>query len=82
MSEEMTIEMSKKIMDDATDKAAELLETKPAIAELILKQLLRVDPEHSTGMQLLGLAKHRLGKNAEAIEIFQVALELDPGNAA
>lgn len=81
MSEEMTIEMSKKIMDDATDKAAELLETKPAIAELILKQLLRVDPEHSTGMQLLGLAKHRLGKNAEAIEIFQVALELDPGNA-
>lgn len=81
MSEEMTVETAKKIMDDATDRAAELLDQKPAIAEVILKQLLRIDPEHSSGLQLFGLAKHRLGKNAEAVEIFQTALELDPTNA-
>jgi tetratricopeptide (TPR) repeat protein len=81
MSEEMTAEMAKKIIDEATDRAAELLDTKPAMAEIILKQLMRIDPEHSTGLQLLGLAKHRLGKNAEAIEIFQTALELYPDNA-
>jgi len=81
MSEEMTIESAKKIIDEATDRAVELLESKPAIAELILKQLLRVDPEHFSGLQLLGLAKHRLGKNTEAIEIFQTTLELDPYNA-
>lgn len=81
MSEEMTVERAKKIMDEAADRAAELLETKPAVAEIILKQLLRVDPEHSAGLQLLGLAKHRLGRNTEAVEIFQTALELDPYNA-
>lgn len=78
---DITLEESKRIMEEATDKAAELLESKPAIAEIILKQLLRVDPEHSSGLQLLGLVKHRLGKNTEAIEIFQTALELDPYNA-
>lgn len=81
MSEEMTVEKAKKIMDDATDKAAELLETKPAVAEIILNQLLKIDPEHSSGLQLFGLAKHRLGKNVEAVEIFQTAIELDPNNA-
>jgi len=81
MSEEMTVERAKKIMDEATDRAAELLETKPAVAEIILKQLLRIDPEHPAGLQLLGLTKHRMGKNTEAVEIFQTALELDPYNA-
>jgi tetratricopeptide (TPR) repeat protein len=81
MSEEMTVESAKRIIEDATDRAAELLESKPAIAEMILKQLIRVDPEHYTGLQLLGLAKHRLGKNTEAVEIFQTLLELDPYNA-
>jgi len=81
MSKEMTTEDAKKIIDEAVDRAAELLSSSPAVAELILKQLMRIDPEHSSGLQLLGLAKHRLGKNTEAIEIFQTALELDPDNA-
>jgi tetratricopeptide (TPR) repeat protein len=69
------------IMDEAVDKAGELLCTKPRIAEIILKQLLKCDPEHLAGLQLLGLCKHRLGENAEAVEIIQTALELDPSNA-
>lgn len=81
MSEEMTAEKAKQIMDEAVDRAAEMLDTKPAVAEVILRQLLRVDPEHPAGLQLLGLSKHRMGQNTEAIEIFQMALELDPYNA-
>jgi tetratricopeptide (TPR) repeat protein len=81
MSEEMTLERAQEIMNEAIDRSAELLESKPAVAELILKQVLRIDPEHPAGLQLLGLAKHRMGQNTEAIEIFQTALELDPYNA-
>jgi Tfp pilus assembly protein PilF len=81
MSEEMTVEQAQQIMDEAIDRSTELLESKPAVAELILKQVLRIDPEHPAGLQLLGLAKHRQGQNTEAIEIFQTALELDPHNA-
>lgn len=81
MSQEMTVEMAKKIIDESTDVAAKFIETNPAISEMILKQLLKVDPEHFSGLQLLGLAKHRLGKNSEAVEIFQTSLELDPYNS-
>jgi len=77
----MTADKAKSIMDDAVDTAGEYLEKKPEIAEIILKQLLRCDPEHLAGLQLLGLAKHRMGKNAEAIEIIQTALDIDPTNA-
>lgn len=69
------------IMNEAVEKAGELLCTKPHIAEIILKQLLKCDPEHLSGLQLLGLCKHRMGENAEAVEIIQTALELDPDNA-
>ena len=77
---EVTLDDSKRIVSEAIDKAVELLEEKPVIAEIILKQILRVDPEHSNALQLLGLANHRLKKNTEAIEIFQTAIELDPDN--
>ena len=78
MSEEMTLDKAKQIMDEAIDRAMELLETKPAVAEVILKQLLKIDPEHSNGLKLLGLVEHRMGKNAESVEILQTAIELDP----
>ena len=77
----ITMNDSKRVMNEAIDTATQLLETNPAIAEIILKQLLRVDPEHFSGLQLLGLAKHRQGKNAEAVEIFQTAIEMDPHSA-
>lgn len=81
MSQEMTLEKAKKIMQEAIDKALELSTVKPLVAEVILKQLLKIDPEHLSALQLLGLIQHRNGKNAEAIEIFQTAIELDPTNA-
>jgi tetratricopeptide (TPR) repeat protein len=81
MSTDNVFERANEIMDEAVDKAGELLCTKPHIAEIILKQLLKCDPEHLSGLQLLGLCKHRMGENAEAVEIIQTALELDPTSA-
>lgn len=78
---EELMQNANQIMDDAVDKAGELLMTKPHIAEIILKQCLRCDPEHNAALQLLGLCKHRMGQNAEAIEIIQTVLDLDPDNA-
>jgi len=78
MAEENILEQADKIMDNAVEVAGQLLCDKPQIAEVVLKQLLKCDPEHLTGLQLLGLCKHRMGQNAEAIEIIQTALELDP----
>lgn len=75
------LDKANQIMDEAIEKAGELLCSKPQIAEIILKQLLKCDPEHLSGLQLLGLCKHRMGENAEAVEIIQTALELDPDNA-
>ncbi len=74
-------ERANEIFDDAIDKASELLMIKPHICEIILKQLLKCDPEHAKALQLLGLAKHRQGQNAEAIEIIQTVLDIDPTNA-
>ena len=69
------------IIEGAIDKASELLMQKPNIAEIILKQILKCDPEHNSALQLLGLCKHRMGQNAEAVEIIQTVLDLDPNNA-
>jgi tetratricopeptide (TPR) repeat protein len=81
MTKDNILEKANEIMDEAVEKAGELLMNKPHIAEIILKQLLRCDPEHLAGLQLLGLCKHRIGENAEAVEIIKTALELDPTNA-
>lgn len=78
---QIDVETTKQIMDEAIEKAGELLMTKPRVAEIILKQLLKCDPENLEGLQLLGLCKHRMGDNAEAIEIIQTALDLDPNSA-
>jgi len=77
MTEEI-FEKADAIMDQAVETAGELLSDKPRVAEVILKQLLKVDPEHLSGLQLLGLCKHRMGQNSEAVEIIQTALDLDP----
>lgn len=81
MTETEVIDQNSRIMDEAVEKAGELLMAKPHIAEIILKQLLKCDPEHLSGLQLLGLCKHRMGENAEAVEIIQTAIELNPEGA-
>lgn len=75
------LEKAEEVMDKAIETAGQLLSDKPNIAEVILKQLLKCDPEHLGGLQLLGLCKHRMGQHAEAIELFQTALEIDPTSA-
>lgn len=75
------LERADEIMDKAIDVAGDYLTEKPQCSEVILKQLLKIDPEHLSGLQMLGLVKHRMGENAEAIEIIQTALDLDPTNA-
>jgi len=75
------LERANDIMDKAIETAGELLGEKPDVAEIVLKQLLKCDPEHLAGLQLLGLCKHRMGQNAEAVEIFQTVIELDPTSA-
>lgn len=72
------LEKADTIMEGAVQKAGEILDSSPKIAEIILKQLLRCDPENLAGLQLFGLCKHRMGKHVEAIEIIQLALDIDP----
>jgi hypothetical protein len=78
---EKLLKHADQIMENAVEVAGQMMANKPHVAEIILRQLLRCDPEHLGGLQILGLCKHRMGQSAEAIEIFQTALELDPTNA-
>lgn len=81
MTNEILAEKANDIMKEAIKIAGELLHEKPLVAQIVLKQLLKCDPEHLEGLQLLGLCKHRLGENAEAVEVIQTALELNPESA-
>lgn len=82
VQEQMTAEKAKEIIDQATDKAVEYLsQDKPQIAEILVKQILRCDPEHLSALQILGLCKYRMDRYIEAVEIFQTALEIDATNA-
>ncbi len=79
--EENTALDAEQIVQRAVDLASDLLNENPQTAEVIVKQILRCDPEHLQGLQLLGLCKHRMGQNVEAVEIIQTALDIDPTNA-
>ena len=79
--EEDLLERYNEIIDEALEKSNELIASKPRIAEVLLKQLLKVDSENLFGLQLLGLCKQRLGEYDESVEIIKKSLELDPSNA-
>lgn len=76
--DEKFLERANDIMENAMKTANELLHEKPRVAELILRQLLKCDPEHLGALELLGICKQHLGCYEESIEILQTVLELDP----
>jgi len=49
-------------------------------AEVILAQTLKVSPENTQALQLLGLVKHNTGQFADAVGFFNRSLEIEPDN--
>ena len=49
-------------------------------AEIVVKQVLKVDQENKMGLQILGLIKHSKQEYEKSIDIFQSLLESDPEN--
>lgn len=74
-------EQAGEIMENAMKTANELVQQRPQVAELILRQLLRCDPEHLGALELLGICKQHLGCYEESIEILETVLELDAKSA-
>ena len=75
----MTLELDiNKIKEESIERAKELIHPSPKVAEVILLQLLKCFPDDPMGLQLLGLAKHKMQQHHEAIEIFKKAIEVDP----
>lgn len=77
-NQHLTQEEADQIVDRALEKAKELLQRDPMIAQIVLKQLLKAVPNHPEGLQLLGLCAHQMGAHAEAIELMQMAIEVAP----
>jgi tetratricopeptide (TPR) repeat protein len=50
-------------------------------AEILLNQVLKVNPDNVQTLQLLGLIRHNTGKYEEGIDFFTKALEYAPENA-
>lgn len=49
-------------------------------AEVVLVQTLKVSPNNTQALQLLGLVKHNMGQFADAIGLFKRSLEIEPEN--
>lgn len=62
------------IMEKALEVAASRLESQPEIAEMLLRQALKVDPEDPKALSLLGLTLYRRGKSNESVEYFKQSL--------
>ena len=60
-----------KLIDGAAQNCIDLLQqNRNPEAEVILKQMLKIVPDHEDSMQLLGLTRLRQGKFVEAVETF------------
>ena len=72
----------KDVIAKATEKIEQLLKI-DAIkeAEILVKQLLVVDPTNAAGLQLYGLILYRQRKYHESIEVINKAIALDDSNA-
>jgi tetratricopeptide (TPR) repeat protein len=71
---------SEEIIKEAMKKAHENIMENPLVAEILLRQIIKCDPEHAEALSLLGLTLHRLRKYVECIEVLQMAIEVNPIN--
>jgi tetratricopeptide (TPR) repeat protein len=62
------------IINEAIDIAVSRLETQPKVAELLLRQTLKIDPDHPRALSLLGLALFRLGQHLESLVCFEKSI--------
>lgn len=80
---------SEKIVNDAVKKAEEMLAANKLLhAEVILKQTLKCEPTNASALHLLSIVELNLGENTdninkfvEAIEILNMAIQIDPERA-
>jgi tetratricopeptide (TPR) repeat protein len=72
----------KKLIFKSIEKSEKFLsEDSPQNAEIILNQLLKINPDNSKAIQLLGMAQYKQKKYEEAKSTFKKALKNDPNNA-
>lgn len=70
------------LIDEAIQSSAKLYGTGRFVeGEIVLNQLLKVDPENVDGLELLGLMKHAQKQYKEGAEFFEKVLVLEPDRA-
>lgn len=71
-----------KLIEEAKNTALEKFQNKSYYeAEIILEQLLKINPDNLEALQLYGLTKYSLGNYSESLKIFDRAINLEPNNA-
>ena len=72
----------KELISSAIEKSEKFLsEDSPQNAEIILNQLLKINPDNLKAMQLLGMSQYKQEKYKEAKDTFKTALKAEPNNA-
>jgi tetratricopeptide (TPR) repeat protein len=78
----MQKELIEKLYEEALDKSELLFNNRRyKESEIILLQLIKVDPENFKALQLLGLYNYKKGDNNKAIEFFEESLKSQPDNS-
>jgi len=72
---------SEKIVNDAINRSLELLNENSIFeAELVLEQVLKVNPKELNAKQLLALTKYKKGDSVVALNLFKEVIEEEPNN--
>ena len=72
----------KELIFKSIEKSEKFLsEDSPKNAEIILNQLLKINPDNSQAIQLLGISQYKQEKYEEAKSTFKKSLKNDPNNA-
>lgn len=74
----MATKIHKKSANSSVAEAMKMMEKHPGLAEALLKQVLKHNPEHKAALELCGVIQHNLGKNEEAVVNFEKLTKLDP----